>query len=1367
MNSLSIGTSGSETSPQGRGEGGILRIVEKFRDIGRNNHEMRVQEVDEAFFGSREPSQHTKDTYAGVLADEYVALLTVFPRIEEDILRSNPSLQKGTPEFEDALIQSGLERWHIKMHEVMSRIPPPSATDPSGNISPETLRMHYLQEFKNLTGSADDTARKDWNLVGMLVTKKHIEAIQTATGGQFTAEKSGIGKRIGRRARSTVVSPIGQGLIDRRTNLNAFQKITTGWFQGIRDSVAQKEHEAARTDREKREISYYKDASYWARFSDVDVAFDPDLPFDPDRQVGGRVLSATQKLIAEKYRHEYQPPGGEIDHGGVIEDDLRKLIAVQADTHWTYFRHEIRTADDMNQVVLKKGNAGTAQVEPNRSYLMLVETGVEGVKRIGVRNDVLAADRLEELMGRARDRQKPEIAKEGRVTLREAVDNQIKSLSQTIEPQDVQSQEKREHAKLQMNRLEEEIAELTELGRVDGGIQEVDTDIARKKGSVQSVLDLRDGTQDTPGTLGYCKNTLNTAEKELKSAERARDAAQKKVEFAQDELETIIPQIGAINLNLPPLQRNIDTLQSKLQAFSGELNDQQKNEKVQIEHAIATETARRDSLHGQLAQYLTRAGYTGEIQDVNKVQEFLNSRLGKLNEDASSNDSLLSLQETLDTAEVTVAEKTSAKEKAQKQLEEVQAQIDARKDELEAIAELEKRKKTLENRRIDLRKKYKYKISASDPEGESFTDTSCRGKITQKRTELAGLQKDAGLEVFVAEHQREVLKTYKDEILPEENLTLIQTRAMAPNSLFRLHGEDVEGASAVSRFAQYRPEVPMAYAEIIRIFGGDDALSLAASGQEKFEKFAQVITPQLFFDVFRADSRREQVLARLLNAPSIPARFSVYDPRLQTPEIQQMLYHEVGPHLVSEINAELQKRARAGTLGAYTPEEIAAHTLARQNKISAEDADTKIKEQKNKIEENRDKAEKEFQAKQIDQSNKVMSMFDTWDIDDTTISVLVSEARSILSAEPKLLELSLGETWEVKLGKIDNFSINTLPETNWTQAQRMTHHVLGRLLNHAELSKDQCKVALEGLAAEPEKLFQMLQAAHNPLFENIYEVRRSIQRADQPNASAAEQRKLEVDADKIQDQLLSSQRNIIEQFGDVGEYSPDRVRETMELAILTHLLSPRAVMVLESAMLRAQHAIGDPISLDRLMSAEIMTQDEINMINPSLAELRSDIATAYSQYFSLNPENMGKPVPSGPIPPTDYPRVAEMLFLLREQKAGISEAVARPKAEALRDIVQCEMSSLELRRGGEMGGGQYWGAQTEEELFAEMILFQGKYSAGEGTSEAQQKILLPLQIHLVQILEHRAKNRSLPHKEALVTDPDQEEGSSSKVNRRI
>jgi|GEM_PF-6185981 len=411
---------------------------------GRSKNITPAEKFDfvDRLFNVTEPSPVTKGVYAGVLADEYESFLEVYPKVEATIKQAltAQSMFPGNPDYAKKFMEvaatKGIDPWQLKLHQAMTHHVSGEAN--WSNLTSDQRHDAYHTVFGKLMSDSNPDTKKEWVMTGMLVTKRHIEAIQIATGAQYMTNEPHV---INRRSRNQVTSPFGGGVVeqerlfDSRSRGKRLKDLLRADYDGYKREMA-----GSRDDGLRKERDYYKSANNNKLYSRHQIDYDQGLDFDPTRPIGRKQLDAVQQEYVERYRRYYKSTDRVVDRGSHIEDQLIRLAAAQEDTHWAYFKEDLNTGNTLNLINRESVQNGPTIFVFNEAKTLRIQSGMESVGEIPKGHDIELGKRLDEVMNRVLDSQKPEVDKRERTALKPKISEQIKTLGERISPTDRKAQ---------------------------------------------------------------------------------------------------------------------------------------------------------------------------------------------------------------------------------------------------------------------------------------------------------------------------------------------------------------------------------------------------------------------------------------------------------------------------------------------------------------------------------------------------------------------------------------------------------------------------------------------------------------------------------------------------------------------------------------------------------------------------------------------------------------------------------------------------------------------------------------------------------------------------------------------------------------
>ena len=291
----------------------------------------------------------------------------------------------------------------------------------------------------------------------------------------------------------------------------------------------------------------------------------------------------------------------------------------------------------------------------------------------------------------------------------------------------------------------------------------------------------------------------------------------------------------------------------------------------------------------------------------------------------------------------------SIQDKKNEQITE-QTEIDGKKADLEQYApiidqleEKKRKQRELQTQKIKLESdiKLSYNLEPSDYAARQITLVAL---IDEKDRKIAELTADLDIQTLELDYKREVLQSAAKHILTPDKWNSIKERSRRP--LTEITGAAQLGQkdmlTEINLACERNPNVLPAFMRTIGIIGDTEALQNTAEGRQKYREISKVISPELWFTVFK--KRNEALLANALYGDiTLPRDMTIYDADLQDPDIQRLMFRQIDRRFIDDLMNEVFVRAAnkdpsKPQLGVLTADEVAIYkAVATQEKSVSEE----------------------------------------------------------------------------------------------------------------------------------------------------------------------------------------------------------------------------------------------------------------------------------------------------------------------------------------------------------------------------------------------------------------------------------------------
>jgi len=851
-------------------------------------------------------------TFAEVLTDEFVAT--------EKAIAFQPQgvpLPPWTDMFRSALQTEFAERY--------------PGTAVSG-LSEEKKRELYQDVFHKLITQSPREIRKEWVRAGMIAARHQIEAAQSRTGAEFVGDPM---KKLEYTEDPSIMSPYID--VDPSNGLQAtFADIQTaeeariaqkkrGFFDRMRPpksklvpSPATKSHAAELGDRMKLpqmdEWGNVKGADY---YSLVGIRFDRDVVNTPrkENRIDGHRLDAVQEAYLAGIHGVGQVDlvNGTIDDTGMFEVARRlKLIgAAMMDASSGIDGRPIIDPKELNEVKFlakisdpnKEGAYLSVSFQRvDHPSLQAVMTGIDGAPALPPGFKTMSYEQqMAHVMSAIDKRTQEKIARKREVKTLESVETQLTALGE--------QPKKRELTKAEQADLERISVEVKELERLDTALKDRETarreasekeqQVIEKEAEIPDAVKARDGLDGKKQELKMKLQAKAELERAKTHVEGTITRLETRISENKRELDTVTQTITNLGLSLSQARGDVTQIQMQIDRLNAE-KSVLSAEKKELEDKRTTELDKIST------------AYSG----------------GK-----GIGDQLADLTVLITTTETTIAsyEATLA--------------VPQNKEKLDAITQLQQEIKLLESRAQAIAKLVGAPVK---DQGGTITGYMLPERTAIEQQMRALKSREAKLTIIdpVEQHKREVLTTYKDNVLKPDALMAIRNRAQDPivDMYDPLRNQNPEGRAVIDAARDRMPWVPGAYLATIRIIGGDEALAYTQTGTKLYEDIAKLIPPDRFMGVFLSNPSRARLLFDTINRvrPQTLAGLSalpqsIFDDVYQSKEVQQAMARSVNAEFIRDVLHSLQDDALSHKLG-----EVSVQRAETMRKLAYEQTDALI-----------------------------------------------------------------------------------------------------------------------------------------------------------------------------------------------------------------------------------------------------------------------------------------------------------------------------------------------------------------------------------------------------------------------------------------
>lgn len=882
-------------------------------------------------------SDSTYTTYANVLAKEFIALENLSDNL-------TPEEGRNLPEWQALFTENFRQAFNEKY--------PNYALNKKDR---DEKFAAYFSTFQDLLRSKDPEKADQWIAAATLATKRQMLALQVATGAHIDVIREA--QEVGHISEVEVMSAVlsqesGVPIHKLRKDIQELSRTQNGgetnnWFKRLRARVGENTQNFLQwvllerfepgkkinlQDEEEltRMMDLYRKEARKRLHSDVKVSFKTDS-FDPRRSyfftdVSGneqrRQLDAVQQEYLKNLTFNSKVEAG--DGPGMLADReadrlLKKMIYAQQNTYYAKYDTQLRTEDQLNLVDEVKGKLYLINSNNN------VHSGIgDRAMPIGLNETGYSLrDQLTVVMREINTGVKEKLREQavtGEIT--NTVTEQISKLETAVAESKLSPADEKAKKDAEAVAAEKtgDLQTIADFQRLQGEIQEAERNKRQKQVEMAPATALRIDITTKEGIKSTYEVDLKQINREIDGKNNAiKNYEDQKIQL-RTEISALEQQIRELDVKhnadsprlddlrttiIPDLERTLRGLATTDPTYQATVTElqQRRAEEAIIASREGAYTTNKAYLDGEkrrkIGQIGTQTPYTGiELQIKDLQDEISNPATG--------------------------LEKRKADKQAQ--IDAVTAEIDDLKKQLdlyqEGLTELQTLTKVEADKRAQLNAVFqliqdKYATVAAIADINDAFIQGVQNELKAQKDIIDKLEGGKGIETAINKHQLEVLQAYQKHFLTAENWSRIQNRARdeLKGVLEDKKLGDKDALTQLELFRRRRgnQHILPAYARTIQIMGGDEALSSTAEGVQIYKEIATVVTPELFFNKFKEQYGTE--LAALLGVTRLPTDLTVYDSRLNDPDIAHFMMRRVNRQFINEILSETMKQAQASELG--------------------------------------------------------------------------------------------------------------------------------------------------------------------------------------------------------------------------------------------------------------------------------------------------------------------------------------------------------------------------------------------------------------------------------------------------------------------